>query len=53
VPERGPVLGAPDDVALDALAAGLLVRFEVLTLITVGTIHASGLEVRPTFRRSW
>jgi len=45
------VLGAPDDDALDALAAGVLVRFEVLTLMTVGIIRAAELEVRPTFRR--
>lgn len=45
------VLGASDGDALDALAAGVLIRFEVLTLMRVGTIRAAELEVRPTFRR--
>lgn len=33
------------------LAMEKLVRFETLTLITVGTLRAAGLEVIPTFRR--
>jgi len=45
------VLGAPDGDALDALAASVLIRFEVLTVMRVGTIRAAELELRPTFRR--
>lgn len=45
------VLAAPDDVALDQLAAAVLQRFETLTITTVGALRETGLEVRPTFRR--
>ena len=45
-----PVFAAPDP-ALDELARGRLARFEVLTLITAGTLRAAGLEIIATFRR--
>ena len=44
------VLAAPDESALDDLASTILVRWDVLVLITAGTIRAAGLELRPTFR---
>ena len=45
------VLAVQDDAALDELARSQLKRFEVLTLMTAGSIRAAGLELRPTFRR--
>lgn len=42
---------AADVVSLDELAQEPpLVRFELLTLMTVGAIHAAGLALRPTGR---
>ena len=46
--------GFPDglpEVELDELARGLLVRFDVLTVMTAGALRRAGLELRPTFRR--
>jgi hypothetical protein len=43
--------GAPSDRALDEIARGPLVRFDVLTLFTAGELRRSSLELRPTFRR--
>ena len=45
------VLAAADQTALDELARGVLRRFEVLTLVTAGSLRDAGLELRPTFRR--
>ncbi len=45
------VLGAQSDRALDEIARGPLVRFDVLTLFTAGELRRSDLELRPTFRR--
>jgi hypothetical protein len=45
------VLGAASDVVLDEFAGGPLQRFHVLTIMTVGALRRSGLELRPTFRR--
>ncbi len=45
------VLGAPSDHALDEIARGVLVHFEVLTVLSAGVLRRSGLELRPTFRR--
>ena len=42
---------AADGVTVDELAqAQPLIRFELLTLMTVGTIRAGGLLIRPTGR---
>jgi hypothetical protein len=45
------VLGAWSEADIDELAAGLLRRFEVLTVMTAGALRQSGIELRPTFRR--
>jgi hypothetical protein len=45
------VFGAADDAAVDVLARDRLAQFEVLVLMTAGTIRRAGLELRPTFRR--
>ena len=45
------VFAAPDHDALDDLAREKLIRFEVLTIITVGALRSAGLEIIPTFRR--
>ncbi len=45
------LLGASIEADLDELAAGLLRRFEVLTVMTAGALRRSGIELRPTFRR--
>ncbi len=45
------VLAAPTPAELDELAQTVLVRWDVLVLITAGAIRAAGLELRPTFRR--
>jgi hypothetical protein len=36
---------------VDVLARDRLAQFEVLVLMTAGTIRRAGLELRPTFRR--
>jgi hypothetical protein len=45
------VFGAADLAAVDVLARDRLAQFEVLVLMTAGTIRRAGLELRPTFRR--
>ena len=45
------VLVASTEADLDQLAAGLLRRFEVLTVMKAGALRESGIELRPTFRR--
>jgi len=45
------VFGAADEAAVDVLARDRLVQFEVLVVMTAGTIRGAGLELRPTFRR--
>ena len=45
------VLGASNEADIDALAGGLLRRFDVLTVMTAGALRQSGIELRPTFRR--
>lgn len=45
------VFAAPTQTALDQLARTVLVQWEVLVLMTAGTIRDSGLELSPTFRR--
>jgi hypothetical protein len=45
------VLAAPDDASLDLIASTTLQRVSLLTLMQMGALRASGLEVRPTFRR--
>lgn len=45
------VFGAADHEALHELARTRVSAFEVLTLMTVGALRASGLECVPTFRR--
>ncbi len=41
----------PSERALDEIAREVLVRFEVLTVLSAGVLRRSGLELRPTFRR--
>ena len=43
------VLGASNEADIDALAGGLLRRFDVLTVMTAGALRRSGIELRPTF----
>lgn len=45
------VLGASTEADIDALAGGLLRRFDVLTVMTAGAVLRWGIELRPTFRR--
>ena len=45
------VLAAPTSEDLEELERSTLQRFEVVTLMAVGTIRAAGLELVPTFRR--
>lgn len=45
------VLAAPTQSDLDELAHTVLVRWEVLVLMTAGAIRTARLELRPTFRR--
>lgn len=45
------VFGAPSELALEEIARGVLVRFEVLTIFTAGVLRRSGLKLQPTFRR--
>jgi hypothetical protein len=45
------MFAAPDEVALDELASGRLVRFDVLTLMAAGVLRRAGLDLLPTFRR--
>ena len=44
------MLAAPTEAALDQLARTVLVRWDVLVLMTAGAIRLAGLELRPTFR---
>lgn len=45
------VFGAADETELEALAAGRLNRFELLTVTSAGAIRRAELAVLPTFRR--
>lgn len=45
------LFAATDEAALDDIAAGRLIRFDVLTLMAAGTLRQAGLELLPTFRR--
>lgn len=44
------VFGAADATDVEVLARSRLVRFDVLTVVTLGVLRAAGLETVPTFK---